>query len=452
MDKSPAYENFMNKMASMQGQSKPKMTATTMKIGGNGLEKRVANNERKITAIKNIFKAQKINVGEKIKPSNSPVEILTQTNETLLNIKNQLELDFISSKKAEEDRLALEKKLLLKDTRDKKETDIETVKKNNKFVRESKKKILNPFQDIFSKLKQLVLVLGSGFLINNVVNLLSKPEFVQGIQNVFNWTTKNWKVIAGIGATLAGLKIFGVVSTLFGIAKTILLIVTSKAFIAGALFLLPALYDAIPETIKIAITELEAMGGITKENRRILKEQLIAERESLNPILNSSRIFDLNEMIEFLDFGIIKNVKFLGSKVLDFDLLESGVSLNDAIIRGDAFQYNPETREGLPANKQFHDGGFNPNGVGIVHGGEFVLNKDAVRRIGLENLYRMNNGGNGEINIEQLEPIDMRSMKTAKKTSMNSATSVEPINPINSINPYMSEVPTLFGFNDLVYT
>ena len=53
MDKSPAYENFMNKMASMQGQSKPKMTATTMKIGGNGLEKRVANNERKITAIKN---------------------------------------------------------------------------------------------------------------------------------------------------------------------------------------------------------------------------------------------------------------------------------------------------------------------------------------------------------------------------------------------------------------
>ena len=53
MDNSPVYENFMNKMAAMQ--SKPKMNATTMKIGGIGLEKRVANNERKITAIKNIF-------------------------------------------------------------------------------------------------------------------------------------------------------------------------------------------------------------------------------------------------------------------------------------------------------------------------------------------------------------------------------------------------------------
>ena len=49
MDKSPAYENFMNKMASMQGQGKPKMSATTMKIGSGSLEKRVANNETKIS-------------------------------------------------------------------------------------------------------------------------------------------------------------------------------------------------------------------------------------------------------------------------------------------------------------------------------------------------------------------------------------------------------------------
>ena len=54
MDKSPALENFMNKMAVMQGKGQPKMSATTMKIGSGGLEKRIANNERKITAIKNI--------------------------------------------------------------------------------------------------------------------------------------------------------------------------------------------------------------------------------------------------------------------------------------------------------------------------------------------------------------------------------------------------------------
>ena len=54
MDKSPALENFMNKMAVMQGKGQPKMSATTMKIGSGGLEKRIANNERKITSIKNI--------------------------------------------------------------------------------------------------------------------------------------------------------------------------------------------------------------------------------------------------------------------------------------------------------------------------------------------------------------------------------------------------------------
>ena len=60
MDKSPELENFMNEMAVMQGKGQPKMSATTMKIGSGGLEKRIANNERKITAIKNIFKSQKI--------------------------------------------------------------------------------------------------------------------------------------------------------------------------------------------------------------------------------------------------------------------------------------------------------------------------------------------------------------------------------------------------------
>ena len=120
MDNSPAYENFMNKMSTMTS-GRPKINVTNMKMGG--LEGRVANNERKITAIKNIFKTQKIDIGKKISPNNTPVEILTQTNETLIKIKDQLEMDFVNSKKTEEDRLLLEKQLLLKDKREKKETE-----------------------------------------------------------------------------------------------------------------------------------------------------------------------------------------------------------------------------------------------------------------------------------------------------------------------------------------
>jgi len=440
MDNSPVYENFMNKMATMQ--SKPKINATTMKIGSNGLEKRVANNERKITAIKNIFKAQKIDIGEKIKPSNSPVEILTQTNETLVKIKEQLEFDFINSKKTEEDRLALEKKLLLKDQRDKIETDIETVKKNNKFVRETKKKILSPFQDIFSKLKQLALVLGSGLLINNLVNLMSKPEFVDGLKRVFDWTTKNWKLIAVAGAGLLALNIAGTAATLLKIAGVMKLIVLSPGFLAGLAFLAPSLFKGLPPTQKQLISDMIKMGGITEENRDKLiaeKQALIDKEMSKNFFLrNPGRIQALEKEIRFLETGEFGfGFKGKPSKKIDFEAIFKGALLKDAIIQ------DP---------KDFHDGGFNPSGVGRVHQGEFVLKKSAVDRIGLENLYRMNDGELGSVNIEQLEPIDLRSMKIAKKTSMQSATSVEPIDPINSINPYMSEVPILFGFNDLVYT
>ena len=442
MDNSPAYENFMNKMSTMN--SGPKINVTSMKIGG--LEGRVANNERKITAIKNIFKAQKIDIGKKISPNNSPVEILTQTNETLIEIKNQLEMDFVNSKKTEEDRLSLEKQLLLKEKREKRETEIETVKKNNKFVNDAKKRIVSPFVDIFERLKRLAFILGTGLFVNNLVSLMSKPEFVDGLKRIFDWTTKNWKLIAGIGGTLIALNILGSAKTLFTIAKILFGIVSSKAFIAAALFLGPALYKGVPKEIKLAITELEMMGGITPENRELLKQKLLEERSQLN-MFQTGRKEAIDGIIQFLDYGIIKNVKFQGSRVLDFEKLASGLSIADSIIEGPAFN----GLENLPANKQFHDGGYNPSGIGAVHGGEFVFDRLSVNRLGLDRLYALKEG-DARINIEQLTPIDLRKKKVVKKMSGNPATYVEHIDPINSSNPYMNEVPMLFGFNDLVYT
>ena len=49
-ESSPVYENFMNKMSTMSG--RPKINRTTFNIGANVLERRVANNSRKITIIK----------------------------------------------------------------------------------------------------------------------------------------------------------------------------------------------------------------------------------------------------------------------------------------------------------------------------------------------------------------------------------------------------------------
>ena len=74
-ESSPVYENFMNKMSTMSG--RPKINRTTFNIGANVLERRVANNSRKITIIKSILKNQKIDIGEKLttpEPDKSVIE------------------------------------------------------------------------------------------------------------------------------------------------------------------------------------------------------------------------------------------------------------------------------------------------------------------------------------------------------------------------------------------
>ena len=163
-----------------------KSSKNTFKIGSGDLGMRVANNERKITAIKNIFKAQKIDIGEKISPKSSPVEILTETNQTLIQIKEQLEIDFLGREKLEKQRLDVEKKLELEKNKREKENKIEEVKKNDKFIKGASKKIVKPFTSIFDKLKDLGIILGTGLLINNAFNFFKNLENIEKIQNIFN--------------------------------------------------------------------------------------------------------------------------------------------------------------------------------------------------------------------------------------------------------------------------
>ena len=82
----------------------PKINKSTFKIGSGDLGMRVANNERKITTLKNIFKAQKDEIGEKITPKiNVLEESLIRTNEILTDVAAQLEQDFSGRLQAEKD-------------------------------------------------------------------------------------------------------------------------------------------------------------------------------------------------------------------------------------------------------------------------------------------------------------------------------------------------------------
>ena len=447
MDKSPAYENFMNKMSAMSG--RPKMNVTTMNIG---LEKRVANNERKITSIKNIFKAQKIDIGDKISPKTTPLqESLNETNEVLQTLSFQLKKDFTQRQRQEQELLQSDREKLLDEERSEKEKQLE-VKKVEKFSKKTAKVISKPFVNIFDKLKQLAGILGTGLFINNFMNLLKKPEFVEKMKKIFGWLKENWKIIAiGVGVLL-GAKLVLAFTAIVSSLTSIIGIITSAAFIGIAGAILASQYKALGTAEKRAVSMLQMMGGITPENRQKLVEQLREELYSIKGLdLYGNRDF-LNNQIRFLETGVT-GTGAAGSQQLDWSILEQGGTLEEA---GLITPY--ESIFGKPLFG-FRRGGYTGDGSiddvkGVVHANEFVFNAEQTRRLGKENLLRLAQGGGGNVIVSTItnDVIDARKRGKVNKMGNVPATFVEHITSINSSNPYMNEVPILFGFNDLVYS
>ena len=407
----------------------PKINKTTFKLGSGNLSSQVAKNTEKITLLRRIVTRQDTKISEGITPKiDSMQESMIQTNAILTDVASQLEKDFSSRLKEQRELLERERKDSDKLKRDLKEERLES-KKTSKFAKGLTGAISKPFQSIFSKLFELATILGTGFLINNIA---FNEDLQEGIKRVFDWTTKNWKLVATIGGGLVLLNFLGAARTLLSLGKIMSAFVFSKPFLLATAFIAPAFLKVIPDEIKLALSELEKMGGATEENRRKLKEELTKELYSIKGIDLTGRRAAINKMITFLDTGVIRE----GKARLDFEEYNEGVPIMDAIKEG----------------KDFHRGGYNPSGVGRVHAGEFVLQKSAVDKIGLEKLYALNSGNPVTFTFEDLPPIDMRTKKTIDQKNNISATQVIRVSSTNNNNALMNEVPILFGFDNLVYT
>ena len=187
MDKSsPVFENFENKMAAMQGQGGPKINRSTFKIGSGGLETRVANNEKKITTLKNIFKAQRVQIGEKLTPKvNVLEESLIRTNAIITDVAAQLEKDFSQRLDAQKTLLEKERKNKLDSKREDKEGRIEAVKVA-KFVKSTASTVTKPFKNIFDKILDFgkLFLLGTG--VNAALSWLANPENLLKFQKMLD--------------------------------------------------------------------------------------------------------------------------------------------------------------------------------------------------------------------------------------------------------------------------
>ena len=274
---SPVFENFENKMAAMSGG--PKINRSTFKIGSPSLTERVANNEKKITTLKNIFKAQRIQIGDKLTPKvNVLEESLIRTNEIITDVASQLEKDFSQRLDAQKAFLEKERQNKLDDKRQDKEGRIESVKVA-KFVKSTASTVTRPFKNIFDKILDFgkLFLLGTG--VNAALRWLSNPENLLKFQKMLDLIVERPLIsLAAFGGAV--LIINTVISKIIGgfrkVIFTLLNPFTYKDLFSGKTFrnFLPKMKKLIDKagkrTMKGALLKKVATIGVKKTGIKAL--------------------------------------------------------------------------------------------------------------------------------------------------------------------------------------
>ena len=403
-------------MASMQGQGKPKMSATTMKIGSGSLEQRVANNETKITLLKKIFKAQKQEIGEKITPKvNTLEQSLIETTNILGVISQKLQVDISQRIQDQKDAFENQRKLNLLDKRNKKEEDIEAKKKVKK-VSALGKAVMKPFGNIFDKIAELGMILGTGILGTNLIRALQDEDFQKKLKGIYDWTTKNWKTLAIAGGVLValdiGFKLFGA----FKVLKFAFGILTAPV-------LLKAL--AIAAFAYAAFKIVEA----AQENQKIMNENFREQKVEMQ-----GRPLDEIQQYNF-------------DQALNQGLSDTPTTFGAGSITG---TYTPAYIGKRDSNFDiFAEYGAIPFGLDKKNFDDFIINK-----LNLEEKYKQL-VADKVIDVEVIDngTIDLSNNNQIRQYKENNlpANEINTISSMNGGNPYMEQVPELFGFADLVY-
>lgn len=436
MDKTSAvYENFSKKMEAMSGG--PKISRSTMKIGGGlGLEGRVANNEKKITVLKNIFKAQRQEIGDKITPKVNTLELsLNETSEILGVITEKLSLD-MSQRLADQKALFdAQRKKNIDDKKDAAESKLEE-KKKSKIGSSIAKAVIKPFGNLFDNLLNLAGILGGGLLATNLVSRLDDDKFIGRLESIYDWTTKNWKAIA-IGAGVIG-TIFaaGAISSFIKGAGIVFGVLTNPVFLiaAGAIglaFLGKAIIDRVADYYADDDDNTKNFVGNPPPNA------------PENPTRGDFFV-DNDGNIWIYQGGLADSSHGGWTKSGNIDSWNK-LNKNNSLPKEGTFFEGTDlefTRNDL-TNEYKQNLLDEQSGESLIN---FVNKNEELRNLIKER--------DLSSNIIELDPIDLT---TAKKNmigqmSINPATGLPDVNSMNFANPYMEIFPEIANFDDVVYS
>jgi uncharacterized membrane protein len=321
-----------------------------------GIEKRVENNSTKITLLKNILKAQKTNVGEKLKglePVNSPLNESIQSITDSVTSIHQALIDQQELDKGQQDDIDIDAE---QDKRDAKETSREGggigegLKKTGEKMLAPVKKGLGSIIDWFKKFLMAKAVM-------MFFNWFSDPANKKKVSTLFRFIKDWWPAI------LTGLLLFA--GSMLGPTGIIIGI--------GALVI-----GFIPKIVN----SIKSLFGFTKD---VNKEAAKGEKEAAK-------------------------AEKLADKQDKKDISEELKPEDDV---GDAPE--PGTTPLEPPAKEFNKGGEVP-GKGdkdtvpaMLTPGEFVMSKGAVEQYGVKTLEGMNAAAGGtnkpEEGIDSIKPM-----------------------------------------------
>ena len=156
--------------------------------------------------------------GQETVSTTSLASTLSETNRILVEIQNQLAIDFanrIAERKAviKASKLGVRKKKLVE-----KEDFVERGKGFLGNIKEFGKKVLSPLSNIFDKIKNFLLLVGGGILLNNAWEWLSKKENRERLIAVLTFLKNHWKTIVGL---IVGVKLLGAVRKLIKLVKSL---------------------------------------------------------------------------------------------------------------------------------------------------------------------------------------------------------------------------------------
>jgi hypothetical protein len=163
-----------------------------------------------------------------LKPESTPIGTLEETNRILVEIQNQLAIDFATRIAERKESVLGIKKRTEKDRARKKERSIESLNKFNQKVSGIFDKVTAPAKSIFQKLMDFFGLIVSGIVINTAFTWLSDKNNQKKLSETLGFIGKYWKEIAGV---LIGLQL---VST---IAKLVTAIQLVSAVLLSPLFL-----------------------------------------------------------------------------------------------------------------------------------------------------------------------------------------------------------------------